>query len=144
MTTFRTDARRVCDERRERASATPARFAVPAVVAVSVVALVAALLHLFGASTSTVGWAALVTVLLACFVCRRTITSLIAGATLLFVRPYLPGERVRLYSTEVGANVVGEIVRVGLINTTLAMPSGPLVVANTRLLRAAPEQLTER
>ena len=69
-------------------------------------------------------------------VARRTVTSLLVGVGLLLVRPYEPGERLLLRLPD--AIVEAEVVRIGLVNTTLATPDGLLVVGNTYLLRGMP------
>jgi small-conductance mechanosensitive channel len=69
---------------------------------------------------------------------RDVLSNALAGIALLLARPYSPGERVRLYAPELRATVDAEVVRVGLVQTTLASPSGVFVVPNTRLLRTPP------
>ena len=69
---------------------------------------------------------------------RAVLGNALAGVTLLLARPYNPGERVRLYAPELGGDVEAEVVRVGLVQTTLASASGVFVVPNTRLLRTPP------
>jgi small-conductance mechanosensitive channel len=73
-------------------------------------------------------------------VMRRTLGSLLAGVGLLLVRPYAAGERLRLNSPCDGAPIEAEVVRVGLVNTTLATDDGVLVVPNTSLLRGLPAE----
>jgi small-conductance mechanosensitive channel len=69
-------------------------------------------------------------------VARRTVTSLVTGIGLLLIRPYAPGERLLLRLPD--AVVEAEVVRIGIVNTTLATPDGLLVVGNTYLLRGMP------
>jgi small-conductance mechanosensitive channel len=78
--------------------------------------------------------------LVGAFVAQRTVLSVLAGLTLLVVRPYAPGERVRLPSPEDGSAIEAEVVRLGLANTTLATTSGLLIVPNSRLLPGVPQQ----
>ena len=66
----------------------------------------------------------------------RTTINLVAGILLLVVRPYQPGERVRLQQPRSHAAFEAEVVRLGLVNTTLANESGLLVVPNVRMLQA--------
>lgn len=68
---------------------------------------------------------------------RRSLGSVFSGLTLLVVRPYGPGERLRLYLPEQQGYVDAEIVRVGLATTTLATSDGLLVVSSSRLLHDA-------
>ncbi len=74
----------------------------------------------------------------AAIVGHRLVGNVFAGLTLLLARPYNPGEQLRLYVPGLGAVLVAEIVRVGLVRSTLVAPSGLLVVPNSLLLRAAP------
>ena len=69
---------------------------------------------------------------------HRTVASMFAGLTLLVVRPYAAGERVRIQSPIDGCLIDVVIVRIGLANTTLATDTGLLVVPNHRLLRNPP------
>jgi small-conductance mechanosensitive channel len=69
---------------------------------------------------------------------RRTVASSLAGLTLLVVRPYAAGERVRIQSPVDGCLFDAVIVHIGLANTTLATDAGVLVVPNYRLLRNPP------
>jgi small-conductance mechanosensitive channel len=105
-------------------------------VAVAVSAAVAAS---FGAGFA---WTVLVTVFAAAtaaIVARRTLGSLFAGIALHLAQPYAPGEQIRLFVPEVGDLADVEVVKLGIVSTTLGTPDGLLVVPNTRMLRAAPE-----
>ena len=73
---------------------------------------------------------------------HRTVTSMFAGLTLLLVRPYAAGERVRIQSPTDGCPLDAVIVHIGLANTTLASDAGVLVVPNNRLLRNPPAPAT--
>jgi small-conductance mechanosensitive channel len=139
MHELRADARRACTARRERASVTPARLTFPLLSAALVLGAVAATSSAAGLSLGLVlAITVLVAVVGAC-VARRTVGSVLSGATLLLVRPYSPGEQVRLYLPMHGV-IDAELVRVGLANTTLATSDGLLVVPNSRLLRGLPQR----
>ena len=71
---------------------------------------------------------------------RRTVGSLMAGAGLRVVRPYGPGEHVRVYVPALRSVQDAEIVRVGPANTTLMTRDGLVVVPNALMLRGAPGQ----
>lgn len=142
MSELRAEARRAVTARRECASSTPApvTFAlVCAVVGISAAALVSSALGL--SMTVVLAVTAAVT-LLGAFVAHRTVGSVLAGVLLLVVRPYAPGERVRLHLPCHGT-VDAELVRIGLANTTLSTGAGLLVVPNSRLLRGAPQMQTD-
>jgi small-conductance mechanosensitive channel len=68
-------------------------------------------------------------------VARRAVASLFAGLSLLVIRPYAPGEQLRLHSHADDSVLDVEVVRIGLVNSTLATPSGLLVLPNSSLLR---------
>jgi small-conductance mechanosensitive channel len=69
---------------------------------------------------------------------HRTVGSIFAGLTLWLIRPYAPGERLRIQSPVDGCVIDVVIVHIGLANTTLASDAGVLVVPNNRLLRNPP------
>jgi small-conductance mechanosensitive channel len=139
MQELRIDARRAMTTRRERDSTTPARLTFPLLCAVVTIGAAATLATALGLPLALIlGITALVAILGA-FAAHRTVGSMLAGVTLLVVRPYAPGERVRLHLPPHGT-LEAELVRVGLANTTLATPTGLLVVPNSRLLRGVPQQ----
>jgi small-conductance mechanosensitive channel len=119
-----------------RTSACPVQLAVPigsAVVTITGTALVAMAL---GLSLPLVVAVTLAVALAGAVLARRTVTSLVTGVGLLLIRPYAPGERLLLPLPD--AVVEAEVIRIGLVNTTLATPDGLLVVGNTYLLRGMP------
>jgi hypothetical protein len=63
---------------------------------------------------------------------------MLAGVTLLVVRPYSEGERVRIAWSAENGYLEAVIVHIGIANTTLAANSGVLVIPNDRLLRNPP------
>jgi small-conductance mechanosensitive channel len=126
--------------RRERVSASPARVAAPLVVAVVTIAYAALASSLLGLSVWPVLAITAGVAIAGALVARRTTSSVLAGVALLLIRPYAPGERVRLNSPIDGLPVEAEVVRIGLANTTLSTGTGLLVVPNSRLLKGVPEQ----
>ena len=125
-----------------RTSACPAQLAVPigsAVVTITATALVAMAL---GLSLLLVVAVTTAVALAGAIVARRTVTSLVTGVGLLLIRPYAPGERLLLHLPD--AVVEAEVIRIGLVNTTLATPDGLLVVGNTYLLRGMPVAASTR
>jgi small-conductance mechanosensitive channel len=140
MQEIRADARRACPAHRERASASPAPVAAPLLYAAAIVPSAALVSDALGLSTGPTFAVAGGAVVLAAVVAHRTVASVLAGLALLLIRPYAPGERVRLHSPAHGGHVDAEIVRIGLANTTLATSSGVLVVPNSLLLKDAPDR----
>ena len=63
--------------------------------------------------------------------------NLFAGLVLLFARPYVPGQQVRVLSGAINGPHVGVIVSAGLLYTMLETPDGPLNIPNSTLLGAA-------
>ncbi|HKC29569.1 MAG TPA: mechanosensitive ion channel domain-containing protein [Jatrophihabitans sp.] len=78
---------------------------------------------------------AAVTVLVA-VIAHRTVRSLSAGIALLLIRPYAPGERLRLQADQ--HTVDAEVLHIGLANSTLATEDGTLVIPNHLLLSGVP------
>lgn len=135
MTTLREDARRALTARRERVLATPAPLAAPIVWTLGVTGLTTLLLLLLGVGPVTLAVALSAELLVAAVAARRTLASGLAGFVLWLARPYRPHERILLEAPEQGGEIEAELLRVGLINTTLDADGDVLVVANTRLLR---------
>lgn len=138
MHLLRDDVRRGCTDRRAQASARPARLVGPVLISIAIVVAASMVLSLTGVPIGIVIGVAVATALTTALVAHRANASLLAGIVLLVVRPYTPGERIRLYAPERGGEIEAEIVRVGLLNTALATDGGLLLVPNTRLLRSAP------
>jgi small-conductance mechanosensitive channel len=63
--------------------------------------------------------------------------NLFAGLVLLFARPYLPGQQVRVLSGAIGGPHYGTIVSAGLLYTVLETAEGPLNIPNSALLASA-------
>lgn len=137
MTDLRADVRRADTARRECASSTPAPITFALVCAVIGISAAALVSHALGLSMTLVLAITAAVALLGAFVAHRTVDSVLAGLLLLVVRPYAPGERLRLHLPCHGT-VDAELVRIGLANTTLSTGTGLIVVPNSRLLRGAP------
>jgi hypothetical protein len=138
MRTTRDDAPRVCAPRSPPAPIPRARVSPPLAATAIITGGVAVTTGVLGSAALYVpliviaGLVALASV-------HEVFGSIGAGLTLLLARPYNPGERVRLYVPELGQEVNAEIVRLGLVSTTLATDTGLLALPNSRLLRVAPE-----
>jgi len=65
------------------------------------------------------------------------LSNLFAGLVLLFARPYVPGQRVRVMSGALNGPHVGVIVSAGLLYTVLDTDAGPLNIPNSSLLASA-------
>lgn len=122
----------------ERNFANPVRVAAPITATAIAVALAVVIAVLVGFTLTEVLVVAGAVFGAATVLAHRTVASMFAGLTLLVVRPYAPGERVRIQSPVDGCLVDVVIVRIGLANTTLASDTGLLVVPNHRLLRNPP------
>jgi small-conductance mechanosensitive channel len=68
---------------------------------------------------------------------QPVLSNLFAGLVLLFARPYVPGQRVRVMSGAINGPHVGVIVSAGLLYTMLETADGPLNIPNSSLLAAA-------
>jgi small-conductance mechanosensitive channel len=68
---------------------------------------------------------------------QPVLSNLFAGLVLLFARPYVPGQRVRVMSGALNGPHVGVIVSAGLLYTVLDTDSGPLNIPNSSLLASA-------
>ncbi|WP_250034691.1 mechanosensitive ion channel family protein [Paractinoplanes maris] len=68
---------------------------------------------------------------------QPVLSNLFAGLVLLFARPYLPGQQVRIFSGAIGGPHYGTIVAAGLLYTVLDTTEGPLNIPNSVLLASA-------
>ena len=140
MQDFKDDARRVRDAHRERVSASPAPLAAQLLFVGTFVSSATLIAAAAGFSLLAVLAVAAVALVIAGAIAHRTLSSLFAGLVLAIVRPYAPGERLRIFSPSHGCMVEATLVHTGAANTTLATDAGLLVVANNRLLKDVPER----
>jgi small conductance mechanosensitive channel len=68
---------------------------------------------------------------------QQTLGNFFAGLVLLFARPYIPGQRVRIRSGALGGPFEGVITGSGLMYTTIDTPEGLVSMPNSGLLAAA-------
>ena len=143
MQVLRADARRATVARREQASTSPASLTLPVLSAVVVIGAAALISSRIGLPLLAVASITVAVALAGAVVAHRAVLNVLSGVTLLVVRPFAPGERVRLTAPEVAPPLEAEIVRVGLANTTLCTGSGLLVVPNRRMLQGLPETIMQ-
>jgi small-conductance mechanosensitive channel len=68
---------------------------------------------------------------------QQTLGNFFAGLVLLFARPYVPGQRVKVRSGAMGGPFDGVIVSAGLMYTVIDTEEGPISMPNSGLLAAA-------
>jgi small-conductance mechanosensitive channel len=68
---------------------------------------------------------------------QPVLSNLFAGLVLLFARPYVPGEQVRVMSGALNGPLKGIIISAGLLYTVLETADGPLNIPNSALLQSA-------
>ncbi|HST46226.1 mechanosensitive ion channel domain-containing protein [Jatrophihabitans sp.] len=68
---------------------------------------------------------------------QQTLGNVFAGLVLLFARPYVPGQRVKIRSGSMGGPFDGVIVTAGLMYTTIDTEEGLVSMPNSGLLAAA-------
>ena len=139
MQDVRDDARRAGTVCRGRASASPSPVAIPLLIAAALIATATVASIVFDVSVAEEVAIYLAAGLASLAVLHRTMLSLLAGIALAVIRPYTPGERVRLHSPVHGGEIEAVIARTGPANTTLTTDTGLLFVPNYRLLRGEPE-----
>lgn len=140
MQDSRDGARRVRGARRERVSASPAPLAAPLLFVGAFVSSATLIAGATGLSPLAVAGVAAGALVVAGAIAHRTLSSLFAGLVLAIVRPYAPGERLRIFSPSHGCIIEATLVQIGAANTTLATDTGLLVVANNRMLKDVPER----
>jgi small-conductance mechanosensitive channel len=74
---------------------------------------------------------------------QQVLGNVFAGLVLLFARPYVPGERVRVHSGAMGGPHEGLVTSVGLVYTTVVGEDGPINMPNSALLASAVSPLPE-
>lgn len=68
---------------------------------------------------------------------QQTLGNVFAGLVLLFARPYVPGQRVKIRSGAMGGPFDGVILNAGLMYTTIDTDEGVVSMPNSGLLAAA-------
>ena len=68
---------------------------------------------------------------------QQSLANVFAGLVLLFARPYIPGEAIRVRSGALGGTIEGTVTTVGLLYTTLQTADGVVNIPNAGLLAAA-------
>ena len=68
---------------------------------------------------------------------QQSLANVFAGLVLLFARPYVPGEAIRVRSGALGGSIEGTVTTVGLLYTTLDTADGVVNIPNAGLLAAA-------
>jgi small-conductance mechanosensitive channel len=68
---------------------------------------------------------------------QQVLGNVFAGLVLLFARPYVPGERVRVHSGALGGPHEGIVTAVGLLYTTVQRDDGVINIPNSALLASA-------
>lgn len=63
--------------------------------------------------------------------------NLFAGLVLLFARPYLPGQKIRILNGSINGPLAGIVTSAGLLYTVLETSDGPLNIPNSALLADA-------
>ncbi|GAA2527415.1 hypothetical protein GCM10010434_089570 [Winogradskya humida] len=74
---------------------------------------------------------------------QPVLSNLFAGLVLLFSRPYVTGERVRVMSGALNGPLTGTVVSAGLLYTMLETDDGPLNIPNSALMASAVGPATE-
>jgi Mechanosensitive ion channel len=115
-----------------------ARAWLPLLAAPLTVSLAAVLAAFAGLSSVGVVLVAVAVGLAGGVLAHRAVSRFFAGAVLLLARPFVPGDRLRVYVAELGGVTEAELVRVGLLTTTLCTDSGVLIVPTGELLRVPP------
>ncbi|WP_244875939.1 mechanosensitive ion channel domain-containing protein [Winogradskya consettensis] len=68
---------------------------------------------------------------------QPVLSNLFAGLVLLFSRPYVTGERVRVMSGALNGPLTGTVISAGLLYTMLETDDGPLNIPNSALMASA-------
>ncbi|HVA42748.1 MAG TPA: mechanosensitive ion channel domain-containing protein [Acidimicrobiales bacterium] len=68
---------------------------------------------------------------------QQVLGNMFAGIVLLFVRPFVVGDRIRIRSGSFGGPIAGTITNIGLTYVSMAADDGPLRIPNSLMLASA-------
>ncbi|MHB1445123.1 MAG: mechanosensitive ion channel family protein, partial [Acidimicrobiales bacterium] len=68
---------------------------------------------------------------------QQVLGNMFAGIVLLFVRPFVVGDRIRIRSGSFGGPIAGTITNIDLTYVSLAADDGPLRIPNSLMLASA-------
>lgn len=125
---------RVSRQRAGTAAATPLRLVI-LLAGYALVLLVA--LDLFAVPVGHLLVGGAVTGVIVGIAAQQTLGNLFAGLVMLFSRPYIPGERIRVRAGALGGTIDGTVTAVGLTYTTMETVDGIVNIPNSTLLAAA-------
>ena len=74
---------------------------------------------------------------------QQVLGNVFAGLVLLFARPYVPGERIRVYSGALGGPHEGIVTGVNLLYTTVDAEGGVINIPNSALLASGVGPIAE-
>jgi small-conductance mechanosensitive channel len=125
---------RVSKQRAGSAAATPLRLAI---LLLGYFAVLLVALDLFQVPVGHLLVGGAVTGVILGIAAQQSLGNLFAGLVLLFSRPYVPGERIRVRSGALGGTIDGTVTSVGLTYTTMETADGVVNIPNSGLLGAA-------
>ncbi len=68
---------------------------------------------------------------------QQVLGNMFAGIVLLFVRPFVVGDRIRIRSGSFGGPIAGTVTNIGLTYVSMAADDGPLRIPNSLMLASA-------
>lgn len=131
---FTSEVTRVSRAKAGPAAATPLRVG-SLLIGYSIVGLVTMDLLALPVGHLVVGGA--VTGIILGIAAQQALSNVFAGLVLLFARPYVPDEKVRVRSGALGGTLDGTVTTVGLLYTTMSTEEGVVNIPNAALLAAA-------
>lgn len=125
---------RVSRQRAGNAAATPLRLSI---LLVGYLAVLLVALDLFDVPVGHLLVGGAVTGVVVGIAAQQSLGNLFAGLVLMFSRPYIPGERIRVRAGALGGTIDGTVTSVGLTYTTMETADGIVNIPNSGLLGAA-------
>lgn len=125
---------RVSRQRAGTAAATPLRLTV---LLIGYLAVLLIAMDLFAVPVGHLLVGGAVTGVIVGIAAQQTLGNLFAGLVMMFSRPYIPGERIRVRSGSLGGLIDGTVTAVGLTYTTMETADGIVNIPNSGLLAAA-------
>jgi len=125
---------RVSRQRAGTAAATPLRLII---LLLGYLAVLLVSLDLFAVPVGHLLVGGAVTGVIVGIAAQQTLGNLFAGLVLMFSRPYVPGERIRVRAGALGGALDGTVTSVGLTYTTMETADGIVNIPNSGLLGAA-------
>jgi small-conductance mechanosensitive channel len=109
----------------------------------TILASLVAALRIAGVGASELALGGAFTAVVVGLAAQQTIGNVFAGLIMITARPFRVGDRLRVYSGQLGGTLEGTVGAVGLIHVALVTASGRILVPNSLLMQVGIEPVAE-